>query len=246
MKKILLFLVFLINIAIFAQETNNEIDDEEFFDAGAGVGLIFYAERPKEFEPETKNAYVMNQLNGSLTERKQFIETDFLEDAGFRRTGNVKYRKTDSSEKALSVLHGIASMISFGLVPQRPFLEVEYGQLQNGQYYSFESVFIQSNYKDVTPEVLTIIELEYMLQIEFRNGIIIRDNINYYTDENINKFESLILDLPDLPESVYQSKNRFLNELKKIKAALERYRNPSENYLRALENLKGGSNFHRR
>jgi len=44
--------------------------------------------------------------------------------------------------------------------------------------------------------------------------------------------------LPDFPESIYQAKNRYLNELKRIKTALERYRNPSENYLRAIQNLK--------
>jgi len=43
---------------------------------------------------------------------------------------------------------------------------------------------------------------------------------------------------PDFPENVHQAKNRYLNELKKIKAALDRYKNPSENNLRALKNLK--------
>jgi hypothetical protein len=82
-------------------------------------------------------------------------------------------------------------------------------------------------------------ELEYMLQIEFCNGILAHDNLNYYTDTHINEFEGLILRLPDFPESVYQAKNRYLNELRRIKAALERYRNPSEDYLRALQNLWG-------
>jgi hypothetical protein len=51
--------------------------------------------------------------------------------------------------------------------------------------------------------------LEYMLQIEFFYGTIIHDNMNYYTDENIGKFERLILSLPDFPESIFQAKNRF-------------------------------------
>jgi len=84
-----------------------------------------------------------------------------------------------------------------------------------------------------------------MLQIEFCNGIIIQDKISYYTDENINKFERLTLGLPDFPENVYQAKNRYLNELQKIKAALERYKNPSENNLRALQNLKDSFNMNR-
>jgi hypothetical protein len=246
MKWIIFLLVFFISITIYAQEENNVIDDDEFFDAGMGVGLIFYAERLKEFEPESKNAYVLNQLNGSLSERKQFIETDFLKESGFRQTGNVKYRKTESSEKALSIIHEIASLLSLGFVPKKPFLEMEYDRLPKGEFYKFESVFIKSNYKDVTPEVSIIIELEYMLQIEFRNGIIIQDSINYYTDENIYKFEELIYKLPNYPESILLSKNRYLNELQKIKASLERHRNPSENNLRALENLKGSFNLNRR
>jgi hypothetical protein len=43
--------------------------------------------------------------------------------------------------------------------------------------------------------------------------------------------------LPDSPESIYQAKNRYLNESRKLKAVLDRYNNPSENYLRALQNL---------
>ncbi|MDR2923807.1 MAG: hypothetical protein LBU85_10780 [Treponema sp.] len=237
-NKILFILVFFANI-IYAQETN----DNTGFDSGTAGEITIYGERQEDFAPESKNAYVLNQLNGSLSDRKQFIETDFLEESGFRRTGNVKYRKTESSEKTWSVLHGVGHLFSFGLIPMKPYFEVEYGKLPRGEVYKFESVFVKSNFKDVTPEVLTLIELEYMLQIEFLNGIIIQDNINYYTDENINKFEKLILGLPDLPESVNQAKKRYSNELRKIKAALERRRNPGENNLRALQNLRDSLNI---
>jgi hypothetical protein len=86
-------------------------------------------------------------------------------------------------------------------------------------------------------------KLEYLLQIEFCNGMIIQDTVNNYTDENIFRFEELINKLPDHPESKKKKKKRFLNELKKIKTALERYRNPSEDYLRAVENLKNNFNI---
>jgi hypothetical protein len=48
----------------------------------------------------------------------------------------------------------------------------------------------------------------------------------------------LALSLPDSPPGIKQAKDRYLNvELPKIKAALERFKNPSENALRARENL---------
>jgi len=232
-REILFIATFFLIMTVYAQETGNSenLYDEDFGIAG---GITIYGQQPIDL-------YVLEQINGSLSARKQFIETDFLEESGFRRTGNVKYRKTESSEKALSVLHGVGHMLSLGIVPMKPFYEVEYAKLPKGEFYKFEAVFVKSNFKDVTPEVLTLIELEYMLQIEFCNGIIIQDNIHYYMDENINKFERLILGLPDFPENVYKAKNRYLNELKRIRAALERRRNPSEDSLRALQNL--GNNF---
>jgi len=225
MKKISLMfiLAFFLVMTAYAQETGDN-------DFGTAEGITIYGQRPIDI-------YVLEQINGTLSDRKQFIETDFLEESGFRRTGNVKYRKTEASEKALSVLHGFVHMFSFGIVPMIPFYEVDYGRLPKGEVYKFESVFIKSNFKDVTPEVLTVIELEYILQIEFLNGIIIQDNMRYYTDENINKFERLILGLPDFPENIHKAKNRYLNELRRIKKALERRRNPSENNLKALQNL---------
>jgi len=213
-------------MTVYAQETG----DNEDHDFGIAEGITIYGQRPID-------VYVLEQINGTLSERKQFIETEFLEESGFRRTANVKYRQTTSSEKTLSVLHGVGHLFSLGIIPMKPFYEIDYGKLPRGEFYKFESVFVKSNFKDVTPEVLAIIELEYMLQIEFFNGIILQDTIRYYTDENINKFERLIRSLPDFPENVHKAKDRYLNELRRIKAALERHRNPSENNLRALQNL---------
>jgi len=242
-KEILYILIFFISITSYAQETNdNENFDDVDYDFGTAKEITIYGKRPKEFDSKSIDAYVLNQINGSLSARKQFLETDFIEGAGFRRNANVRYRETNTSEKALSLLSGVVSLAFLGLIPIKPFFGIEYDKLPNGKFYNFEQVFVKSNFKNVTPEVLTVMELEYILQIEFCNGIIIQNskysNINYYTDENINKFERLILELPDSPESIYQAKNRYLNELKKIKAAFERYKNPSEKYLRTVENLK--------
>lgn len=237
MKRILILFIFFSNAVIYAQETDENSDDG-YYDFTSDAGVTIFGERP---DLDAVNAYVLNQLSGTLSDRKQFIETDFLEGAGFRRTANVKYRKSDSSEKALSVLHGFAHLFSLGIVPMKPFFEIEYDKLPKGKYYNFDAVFIKSNFKNVSPDVLTIIELEYMLQVEFFNGIIIHDNINYYTDEYIDNFENLILRLPDYPENINQIKNRYLRELQKIRSALERHRNPSENWSRALQNM--GNNF---
>jgi hypothetical protein len=231
MKKTLFIFAFFLVITVFGQETeNNENLSDEDNDFGVAGGITIIGQRPID-------EYVMDQINGSPSERKQFIETDFLEQSGFRRTANVKYRETEPSEKALSVLHGIGSLFSFGLIPMKPFSEVEYDRLPRGRVYDFGTIFSKSNFKDVTLEVLTIIELEYMLQMEFCNGIIVQDNIGYYTDENINKFERLISSLPNSPENVHKAKNRYLNELRRIKAALDRRNNPSEDNLRAIQNL---------
>jgi hypothetical protein len=184
--------------------------------------------------------YIINQLNGFPSERKEFIETEFLEEAGFRRTGNIRYRKSKGSEKALSVLHGVSHAFSFGIVPMIPFFEIDYAELPNGEYYKFDQVILTSNYRNISPEVRIILEIEYKLQIEFCNGILIENNnLNYYTEKNIQYFEELIMELPELPESIKKLKERYLNiELPKIKSALERYKSPTEDYLRARENLK--------
>jgi len=213
--------------------------NEEYYDIGGYGAISIIGERPPEYEPESIEAIVLSSLNGSLPERKNFIENNLLENAGFRRTGNVRYRKTDGGEKTLSVLHGVANLLSFGVVPMKSFSEVDYGRLPDGEYYTFQSVIGSSGLKDILPEVLVVLELEYMLQIEFCYGILIENNKRYYTKENMEKFEILILKLSDYPESIKQLKERYLDiELPKIKNALERYNNPSENYLQALENLK--------
>jgi hypothetical protein len=188
--------------------------------------IIIYGERPID-------AYVLNKLNGSQSDREQFIENDFLRESGFLKSGNVKFRNTQTSEKIMSILHGTAHLFSFGLVPMKPFFEIEYEKLQKGEYYKFETIFTKSKFKDVSYEVFIIMELEYKLQIEFFNGRILQDNIKYYTDENIKYFEELILRLPNFPENIVQIKNRYLNELKMIRSSYERYKNPSDNYLRA-------------
>jgi hypothetical protein len=236
MKRTIFILLFFVSLAAFAQEADDYFDDE-YLDVGIARELRIYGERPREFASGSIDAYVFNLLNGSILDRKQFIEIDFLEASGFRHSGNARYRKTDGAEKISSILSGIGSMSSFGLIPMKPFFETEYDRLPKGELYKFETVFVKSDFTNVAPGILTLMELEYMLQIEFRNGILLQDYIKYYSDENINKFERLIHGLPDLPESFYQTKNRYFSELKKLRAALERYRNPDENYFRALQNL---------
>jgi hypothetical protein len=244
MKRAIFILVFFINLTAYTQEADDYSDDE-FFDIGVAGELTVFGERPGEYDSKSIDAYVINQLNGSLSDRKQFIEKDFLEESGFRRTGNVRYRKTNGFEKTASILSRIGNMFSLGIISPEPFSETELERLPKGEYYKFEAVFVRSNFLNVTPEILTLIELEYMLQIEFRGGLLMQDNKNYYTNENIDKFERLINRLPDFPESVYQVKNRYLNESLKIKTVLERHKNPDENYLMVLQNLSDIFNMNR-
>jgi hypothetical protein len=231
----LFLLTALINQITYSQETDAQNIEDEYNYFGEHEGITIYG----EFPSDSVETNVLTALNGSLNNRKRFIENDLLRQSGFRSTANVRYRKTDSSEKALATLHIFANVLSFGIVPKKPFSEIEYGRLPKGQYYSFESVFISSQYTGISPIVLAVMEIEYILQIEFFNGIIIQENISYYTEKNINKFERLILQLPDSPESIMSLKKRYLNiELPKIKNAFERYNNPSENYIRAQKNLE--------
>jgi hypothetical protein len=127
-----------------------------------------------------------------------------------------------------------------GAVSLKPFFEENFERLPAGVFYNFNQIFISSQFKSVSREVQTIMELEYMLQIEFSDGFLIQNwNDNYYNDNNINKFERLAESLPELPIDIKQIKNRYIYiELPKIKDALERNKNPGENYLRARENLK--------
>jgi len=221
-----------IHSLVFTQDTEGD------YDFGIGVGLIVYGERPQDFSSGSIEANVLSMLNGTTTERRNFIENDLLKNAGFRRTGNIRFRRTDASEKVLSVLHGIIHPLSFGIVPTKQFSEIEYERLPDGVFYSFQTIIDSSELNDISSEVLLVMEIEYMLQIEFSNGILHRSNVNYYSEVNINKFEALILELPEFPESIMRLRERYLNiELPKIKNALERHHNPSENHLRALENL---------
>jgi hypothetical protein len=236
MFNIILSLVFVLLFpqGAFSQENDQNIDDD-YYEFEMAEGITKHGERPPD---ETR---ILSALNGSLSSRRNFIKDDFLNNAGFRRTGNVRYRKTDASEKGMSVLHGFGSLLSFGLIPTLPFSEIDYARLPRGQYYSFESVIVQSEFSNISLEVYNLLKLEYKLQIEFANGVVIRDTMNYYTEENIGNFENLILNLPDSPENIRQIKERYLNtELPKIRRAFYRYNNPSENYLRALENLGTG------
>jgi hypothetical protein len=221
---------------------SNPEDDEPYYDYENTEGITIYAEDPGlEFPPESAEANILSRLNGLQKERERFIKEDLLEKAGFRSTANVKFRKTNSSEKALSVLHGMMHILSLGSVPAKPFSEIEYAGLPRGEFYKFEPVIYASQFRDISPLVLRVIELEYMLQVEFLDGILIeRHNLNYYTEENIGKFTGMAMSLPDWPADIKQVKERYLNiELPKIKAALERFKNPGGNALRAKENLGG-------
>ena len=233
-NNILLLLIFVLFIPNTNYSQENDIDDEEeYYEFFMAEGITIYGERSPI---ETR---ILSALNSSLSSRRNFIENDLLDNSGFRRTANVRYRKTDASEKGLSILHGFGSLFSFGLIPMKPFFEIDYARLPRGQYYPFESVIIHSEFNSLSLDVYNVLKLEYMLQIEFANGIVISDTINYYTDENIEKFENLILSLPDFPENIRQIKERYLNiELPKVRRAIYRYNNPSENNLRAIENLR--------
>ena len=231
-----LILVLFIPQINFAQE--NDFDDEEGYDyLFTSEGITIYEERPPV---ETR---ILNALNGSMSSRRNFIQKDLLENSGFRRTANVRFRETDASEKGMSILHGFGHLLSFGIIPMLPFSEIDYARLPRGQYYPFESVIIHSEFNDLSLEVYNVLKLEYMLQIEFVDGMVIQDSLNYYTEENIQLFENLILSLPDSPENIRQFKERYLNiELPKIRRAIYRYNNPTESYMRAMENLWGDFN----
>ena len=235
--KILFFLLLFLPRSVYSQE-NDISNEDEYYEFRMADGITVYGDRSST---ETR---ILNALNGSLSNRKNFIENDLLENAGFRRTGNVRYRKTEASEKGLSILHGVGSLLSFGLIPEKPFFEINYAKLPKGQYYSFESVIIHSELKNISLDAYNLLKLEYMLQIEFANGFVIESTLYYYTEENIDKFEKLILSLPDSPESIRQIKKRYLNiELPKIRRVFNRYNNPGEDYLRAVENLRNSLKF---
>ena len=250
-KRIYLILLFLTH-HIFSDELNNdsslqEYSEDEYYDYGFYEGITIYGNRD---EIENK---IIEILNREEKVRERFIEEELLIKSGFRRTANVKFRKTTGTEKALSVLHGIFHAVSEAvsevvsrvtplepaIVPMTQFFEEEYARLPNGEFYTFYSVLINSDLKNVSLDLQKVMELEYKLQIEFSNGILIENwNLKYYTEENIEKFERLIVSLSESREDITSIKERFLNtELPKVKAALYRYLNPGESYIQARKNL---------
>jgi hypothetical protein len=95
MKRIF-FALLLVYIPLFSQEidnTSNINDEPKYYDFGTAEGLTIIAEPfTDEFPPETAEYYIVRKLNGSPPEQRGFIENDFLAKAGFRRTGDIKYR----------------------------------------------------------------------------------------------------------------------------------------------------------
>jgi len=235
----LIIIFFLLIYPVHAQNSNDNFDiEDEYYDIGMTGGITIYGERPFDFAPGSTEANIISALNGTSSERRNLIENDLLRNAGFRHTGNVRFRNTDRREKALSILHGVGSLLSFGTIPQKPFLEVEYNRLPRGMFFPFHTVISSSELKNISPEVLLLMEIEYMLQIEFNNGILYSGNVNSFTEENVNNFERLVLKLPDFPEEINQLRTRYLNiALPRIRRSLEQRNNPSEYFLRAMENL---------
>jgi len=73
-------LSFFISIAGYAQEkNNNENFNDVDYDFGTAREITIYGERPKEYDSKSIDAYVLNQINGSSSDRKQFLETNFNE-----------------------------------------------------------------------------------------------------------------------------------------------------------------------
>jgi hypothetical protein len=244
-KRTLLLLIILACSNAFSEELadTGEYGEDEYYDFDMDEGITIYENRQLQAVEDT----IIAKMNGTQKEREEFIKNDLLVKSGFRSTANRKYRKTTGEEKALSALHGIARGFLDGIpiklfsdeIPLKPFFEEEYGKLPKGEFYSFESVIYFSGLNEVSPKIRNILNLEYMFQIEFGGGILIQNwNVNYYTDDNINKFSKLAEALPDFPPEIKQIKDRYLYvELPKIKAALERYKNPNELTIQAKKNL---------
>lgn len=230
-KKTLPVLLLFASLAALMAE---EIDDE-YNDFGMAEGITIFG----DFPPDSAEASILAKIGGLAVDRERFVKEDLLRDAGFQRNGNAKYRQTTGGEKTISVLRGVFHAVSLGMVPMKPFLEVEYERLPRGNFYRFDRVIDASPLKDLAPEVRAVMELEYMLQVEFVNGALVRGwNEKYYSPRNIAKFEELAASLPASPPSVEKLKNRYLNEeLPRIKAALERFENPGEDYLQARRNF---------
>jgi hypothetical protein len=243
MKKILVVLTFFVYQVAFTEGLPGTAgpaqSGETYQDYGTSEGVTIYDARSR-FPPELTEAYILIRLAGFSDEREQFIKDDLLKNAGFRSTANAKFRKTNGTEKVVSVLYGINHAFSLGVIPMSPFFEVDYARLPQNKFYTFQSVVPHDQLEDISPAVRTAIELEYMLQVEFSNGILIRRyNEHNYTEENIAKFEDLAMSLPDgISPEIKRLKDRYLNEdLPRIRAALNRYENPTELDIIARQNL---------
>lgn len=230
-KIIILIICSLLQNNLFSQE----YIEDDFFYYDLFEGITIYGDQ------NILENKILDTLTKGQKERKAFIQEDLLSNSGFKKSADAKIRDVPIAEKTASLfLHGIFDFLTLGLVKTKPLTEPEYDNLPEGEFYNFYVVLIQSELKDVSLEIQKIMELEYKLQIEFCNGVLMeRKNKKYYTEENIKSFEQLILSLPDDIDDIKQIKERFLNiELPKIKSALYRYLNPSESYLQARENFK--------
>jgi hypothetical protein len=224
--------IYLIFILLSQYSFSEDLYDE-YYDFGSSEGITIYGDQDK-YEKENN---IIETLNQNQKERETFIE-ELLIESGFRRTGNVKFRKTTGGEKTISALQAIAHGFA-PAIPIKPFFEEEYDRLPKGEFYNFYAVLIKNEMRNISREIQMLMELEYKLQIEFCNGVLMENwNIKYYTDENIKYFERLIELLPETTENIRKIKKRFQDiELPKIKSALEKYENPGELYLQAIKNL---------
>jgi hypothetical protein len=245
MKKILIVLALFVYQTAFAEDPPDTAapaqNEENYYDYGTSGGLTVYDKNPQpEFPVKLTERYILIKLTGLPDDREQFIKDDLLKNAGFRSTANARFRKTNGMEKGTSLLHGFVHAFSFGVIPMAPFFEVDYGRLPQGEFYMFDTIVPGDWFKNMPPEIRKAIELEYMLQAEFSNGILIRNyNAENYSEKNIAKFEALAMSLPDdVSPEIKQLKDRYLNEdLPRIRAALERYKTPTELNLIARQNL---------
>jgi hypothetical protein len=188
MKPLVFVLMLCVNFPLFTDETDdtpekalppNNSTADEYYDFRIDEGITIYTERVSDPVED----FITGKLNGTLKEREEFIEEDFLTKAGFRRTGSVKFRPTTESEKAFSILHGVTHAFSLGILPMTPFFEEDYARLPQGEFYHFESVMRESSFKDVSFEVRTVMELEYMLQFagSTKSGLLKRSHIDHIT-----------------------------------------------------------------
>ena len=226
--------IYLILVLLCQYSFAEDLYDDNYYDLESSEGITIYGDQNK-YEKENKIIEILNQ---NQEKREIFIEEELLIKSCFRRTGNVKFRKTTGGEKSISVLQALVHGF-VPIIPMKPFFEEEYDKLPKGEFYNFYTVLMKNELRNVSKEIQIIMELEYKLQIEFCNGILIENwNIKYYTDENIKYFEQLIMLLPETMEDIKTIKERFREiELPKIKSALDRYKNPSELYLQARKNL---------